>query len=57
MAFLRVSEDRKEILLTLDQKPKVIIGLTDVIGVHYDRNKDCTNLVLKENKLVSFKGF
>ena len=47
----------KQILLTLDQKPTVSIDLTNAIGVHFDKNEECTNLILKDNKLVSFKGF
>ena len=52
-----VGTDRKQLELKIDQKPMTSIELEDIVGVHYDRHKECTNIVLQDSKLIVFKGF
>ena len=57
MVFVKITDDQTKIRLSIDQKSLQEIDLKEAIGVHYDRQAEWTNLILKDSNLIVFKGF
>ena len=57
IVFVKIADDRTKIKLNIEQKPAEEIDLKEVIGVHYDRHAEWTNVILSDSKLIVFKGF
>jgi len=57
MTFVKINDERSHIGLSMDQRPILNIDFRDVVGVHYDKYAECTNLILKNDSIIAFKGF
>lgn len=57
MVKIKISPDRTKILVLSDNKPESDIDFSDVVGCHFDKHKECTNVIMKNNTIIVFKGF